>query len=156
MKKQFVYTVCDRDSRPFMDDYNRPFYLTTDRQQAIEVAEAVPPVWDYDQRVVYEHPLNRRLKWDHRPVAVWQRPAGEAKALRLKWEVENKVRKVRRNMKSEFLDAVLSPAQKKLRRKHGTPAQFASAVFGTVPGFCSMDEAKAAIDRYNAEWRAAS
>jgi hypothetical protein len=144
--RKFVYSVREHDSR--LRDVIDPFYWSTDREKAIEVARNTPPEWSYDQRTVQEHPLDCRLKWDQRLIEVWRRPEPEAKALRVKWEV-------RKSTKSEFLDAVLSPAQKKLRRKHGTPAQFAAAVYNCVPGDISMDEAKAAIEKYSREWSAA-
>lgn len=48
-----------------------------------------------------------------------------------------------------------TPAQRKLAKKHGTPAEFAKACYEAVPGFISMDEARAAVNKYNAEWEAA-
>ena len=42
--------------------------------------------------------------------------------------------------------------QEALRKKHGTPAQFAKACYECVPGDISMDEARAAIEKYNKEW----
>jgi len=42
-----------------------------------------------------------------------------------------------------------------LAKKHGTPAEFAVAVYKCVPGDISMDEARAAIEKYNTEWDAA-
>ena len=50
---------------------------------------------------------------------------------------------------------VFSPKQCKLAKKHGTPAEFAQAVYKAVPGDISMDEARAAVDKYNCEWAAA-
>jgi hypothetical protein len=44
-------------------------------------------------------------------------------------------------------------AQKRLAKKHGTPAEFAVAVYKAVPGFISMDEARMAIEKYNREWK---
>jgi hypothetical protein len=155
MKKQFVYSVREHNSR--LRDVTEPFFWSLDQQKAIEVAKSTPPDWSYDQRFVCEHPLNQRIKryWE-RPVEVWHRPVEEAKALRAQWALESQVRKVRQDKKTALLDAAMSPAQKKLRKKHGTPAQFAMAAYRTVPEFCSMDEAQAAIDKYNAEWKAAS
>lgn len=46
----------------------------------------------------------------------------------------------------------LTPNQRKLAKKHGTPAEFAQAVYKCVPGDISMDEARAAVDKYNREW----
>ena len=48
--------------------------------------------------------------------------------------------------------AAMSKRQKALAKKHGTPAEFARAVYETVPGFISMDEARDAINKYNREW----
>jgi len=48
--------------------------------------------------------------------------------------------------------AALSKRQLALAKKHGTPSQFASACYDAVPGYISMDEARAAIDKYNREW----
>lgn len=50
----------------------------------------------------------------------------------------------------------LSERQKALMARHGTPAGFAIACYELVPGTISMDEAKAAIEKYQAEWDAAS
>jgi hypothetical protein len=52
--------------------------------------------------------------------------------------------------------AALSKRQMVLAKKHGTPAQFASACYDAVPGYISMDEAAAAIDKYNREWAEAA
>lgn len=52
--------------------------------------------------------------------------------------------------------AKLSKAQKALAKRHGTPAEFAKACYECVPGDISMDEARAAIDKYNREWAEAS
>lgn len=49
----------------------------------------------------------------------------------------------------------MTAKQAALKAKHGTPAQFARAVYRTI-GEVSADEAKAAIAKYNQEWRAAS
>lgn len=54
---------------------------------------------------------------------------------------------------------IVSPftlAQQVLRKKHGTPAQFAAACYENVPGFISMEEARSAIDKYNREWSEAA
>lgn len=51
-----------------------------------------------------------------------------------------------------IMDDALTPGQRKLKEKHGTPAEFAKACYEAVPGFISMDEAEAAIKKYNAEW----
>jgi len=45
-----------------------------------------------------------------------------------------------------------SKRQYLLKKKHGTPAEFAAAVYKAVPEFISMDEARAAIEKYNKEW----
>lgn len=46
--------------------------------------------------------------------------------------------------------------QQALRKKHGTPAEFAAAVYSAVPAFLSMDEAAEAVRKYNQEWNDAS
>lgn len=57
---------------------------------------------------------------------------------------------------SDWLDSVISPKQKELRAKHGTPAEFAEAVYKAVPGDISMEEADTAVQEYNQEWDAAT
>lgn len=57
-------------------------------------------------------------------------------------------------MKGLILDG-LSEQQKALVAKHGTPAGFAIACYELVPGMISMDEARAAVEKYQAEWDAA-
>lgn len=47
---------------------------------------------------------------------------------------------------------VLTPGQRKLQKKHGTPAEFATAVYNCVPGDISMGEARAALEKYQKEW----
>ncbi len=42
--------------------------------------------------------------------------------------------------------------QMMLKKKHGTPSEFAKACYECVPSDISMDEARAAIDKYNKEW----
>ncbi len=49
----------------------------------------------------------------------------------------------------------MTRAQRKLVKKHGTPAEFAVAVYKAVPGDISMDEARDAVKKYNREWAAA-
>jgi len=46
----------------------------------------------------------------------------------------------------------MTPRQRKLSRKHGTPAEFAISVYKCVPGDISMDQARAAVDKYCREW----
>lgn len=57
-------------------------------------------------------------------------------------------------MKRRFTtaDLGLTDAQHELMRKHGTPGQFAAGCYECVPALISMDEAKAAIDKYNRDW----
>lgn len=43
------------------------------------------------------------------------------------------------------------PSQSDLRRAHGTPKEFAAAVYRAV-GEISLDEAEAAISKYQREW----
>jgi hypothetical protein len=45
----------------------------------------------------------------------------------------------------------LTEKQMQLKKKHGTPKEFADAVFNAV-GDISVAEAREAIDKYNAEW----
>lgn len=49
----------------------------------------------------------------------------------------------------------MNEKQKLLAAKHGTPAEFAKAVDRTV-GEISIDEARAAIEKYNREWEEAA
>lgn len=49
----------------------------------------------------------------------------------------------------------MSVARHKLQERHGNPAVFAIACYNTVPGFCSVAEAEAAIRKYLGEWEAA-
>lgn len=46
----------------------------------------------------------------------------------------------------------LRTTRAELTKKHGTPPEFAAAVYRTVPEFLSMDEARDAVDRYAKEW----
>lgn len=46
----------------------------------------------------------------------------------------------------------LSKQQRVLAKKHGTPAEFAVAVYKAVPGDISMDEARLAVAKYQREW----
>ncbi len=46
----------------------------------------------------------------------------------------------------------LRTTRAELTKKHGTPPEFAAAVYRTVPEFLSMDEARGAVDRYAKEW----
>jgi hypothetical protein len=62
--------------------------------------------------------------------------------------------KIRRALVSGLSE--LSAKQIRLKVKHGTPAEFARAVYECVPGDISMDEARAAIEKYNQEWLKAS
>lgn len=55
-----------------------------------------------------------------------------------------------------MVKAGFTKKQAALVKKHGTPAEFAQAVYRCVPGDISMDEARAAVDKYNREWQAAS
>lgn len=45
--------------------------------------------------------------------------------------------------------------QHALAKKHGTPAEFAVAVYQAVPEFLSMTEAGDAVTKYQREWDAA-
>lgn len=44
-----------------------------------------------------------------------------------------------------------TPAQTRLREKHGSPREFAAACMNAL-GEISIDEANEAISKYNAEW----
>ena len=55
-------------------------------------------------------------------------------------------------MKKINLSSVFSKKQRRLAKKHGTPSEFASAVWQCVPGDISTDEAQAAISKYLKEW----
>lgn len=50
------------------------------------------------------------------------------------------------------LKPALTEAQKRLAKMHGTPAEFAAECYKAVPSLISMDEARAAIEKYNAGW----
>ena len=50
------------------------------------------------------------------------------------------------------LRGTFNKKMKDLANKHGTPAEFAQAVYRAVPGFISMDEARTAIEKYNRKW----
>lgn len=56
--------------------------------------------------------------------------------------------------KPDHLGSALTPGQRRLRKKHGTPAEFAVACYRAV-GEVSMDEANVAIAKYQKEWDAA-
>jgi len=68
---------------------------------------------------------------------------------------EWRARQAKQNVPRGTLQSAFTPAQKKLAKQHGTPAQFATDVYKCVPGDISMDEARAAIKKYNREWSAA-
>lgn len=47
----------------------------------------------------------------------------------------------------------LTPQQEKLKEKHGTPEEFEKAVWRACDDlFCTVAEAKAAIEKYRTEW----
>lgn len=48
-----------------------------------------------------------------------------------------------------------TPGQRALIKKHGTPADFAFAVYTCCPSDISMDEAEAAVQKYRREFNAA-
>lgn len=64
-------------------------------------------------------------------------------------------RKDSRRLLKQLAKDSLSRNQRALKKKHGTPAEFAVACYKCVPGWISMDEARAAVEKYNAEWNAA-
>lgn len=51
--------------------------------------------------------------------------------------------------------ADLTAAQQELQAKHGTPEQFEASCWRAVGEFISVDEARAAIRKYQTEWRIA-
>ena len=55
-------------------------------------------------------------------------------------------------MSDEIIANGISNRQRLLMDRSGTPAGFAVAVYELVPGSISMEEARAAIDRYQQEW----
>lgn len=56
-------------------------------------------------------------------------------------------------MKSKVpMDRAWTKGQRKLCRKHGTPAEFAAGCYKAVPSFISMAEARTAVDKYQREW----
>ncbi len=60
-----------------------------------------------------------------------------------------------KHMKSRLTletEKMFTTGQKLLQAKHGTPAEFAKACYECVPSDISMDEANAAIEKYNKEW----
>lgn len=71
-------------------------------------------------------------------------------------KTNNQTAKRARSRVQRVVRTLLSKAQKTLARKHGTPAEFAAAVYQAVPSDISMDEAAAAISKYNREWAEAS
>ena len=46
----------------------------------------------------------------------------------------------------------MTEAQERLKQAHGTPPEYAVAVWRACPEFLSVDEAQAAVVRYLAEW----
>lgn len=58
--------------------------------------------------------------------------------------------KLKRLIEKEF-----TKGQRRLAKKHGTPAEFAIACYQCVPGDISMDEAEAAAQKYRREFLAA-
>lgn len=55
----------------------------------------------------------------------------------------------------QFVISQLTRKQRKLRRRHGTPAEFAVGVYKAVPSDISMDEARVAVAKYQLEWDSA-
>lgn len=49
----------------------------------------------------------------------------------------------------------MTEGQLKLKEAHGTPMEYAAAVWRAVPAFISVAEAQAAVEKYFAEWEAA-
>lgn len=65
-----------------------------------------------------------------------------------------KAKTKKQKRKVNTADLGLSLGQKKLYRKHGTPSQFAAACYECVPSMVSVVEARAAIEKYNRQWKA--
>lgn len=59
---------------------------------------------------------------------------------------------MRRERLQTMLKAGMTRKQAALMKKHGTPAEFAQAVYRCVPGDISMDEARTAVEKYSREW----
>ena len=53
------------------------------------------------------------------------------------------------------VNELYTEAQLRLAKRHGTPAEFAQACYAACPAFVSMDEARAAVEKYTAEFMAA-
>ncbi len=58
----------------------------------------------------------------------------------------------RRVTREKFFHDSLSLRQRELVKKHGTPAEFAQAVYKSVPGYISMTEAADAVEKYTKEF----
>lgn len=54
-----------------------------------------------------------------------------------------------------LISGQFTKGQRALIKKHGTPAEFAIAVYQACPSFISMDEAEAAAQKYRREFHAA-
>ena len=95
------------------------------------------------------------LAWDWQGESRWPRSSVQMPEavvdLILKWRNEHQRQTQHDNLRLSF-----SSKQKRLAAKHGTPAQFAKSVYECVPGDISMDEARAAVEKYNREWAKAS
>lgn len=61
---------------------------------------------------------------------------------------------MRREKLEALLKAGFTKKQAALIKKHGTPAEFAQAVYASAD--ISLDEARAAVNKYNSEWQAAT
>lgn len=53
---------------------------------------------------------------------------------------------------AKAMEDQFTPKQRELIAAHGTPAEFAKACYEAVPGYVSMDEAGAAVAKYNREF----
>jgi len=56
---------------------------------------------------------------------------------------------------NQLASMLMTKKQRALRKKHGTPAEFAVACYQAVPGELSMDEARDAVEEYNHKWEQA-
>lgn len=58
-------------------------------------------------------------------------------------------------MKRNPIKSALTKKQLALKKKHGTPAEFAVTCYKSVPSDLNMDEARDAVDTYNYDWEMA-
>ena len=66
-----------------------------------------------------------------------------------------KMNSIRKPTDAELAAAIMTKKQLALKKKHGSPAEFAVACYQAVPSDLSMDEARDAVEEYNHEWERA-